>query len=127
MPLSLRRKLQSQDLHPTNLTIQLTYRLIKYYVSILEDVPVQVGKFVIPCDFIVMDMDESSHVPIILGRPFLTIVGAAIDVPAGKISFQLCGQKVNSYFPPPIALSVPAPPVPAVPTISHMIKVFDEM
>ena len=49
-------------------------------MGILEDVPIQVGKFVIPCDFIVLDMDERSHEPIILGMLFLVIAGTVIDV-----------------------------------------------
>jgi len=35
-----------------------------------------------------------------------------IDVPAGKLSFQLCGERVEFCFPPPIA-----PPTPTVPPI----------
>jgi len=70
MPLSLYRRLQLQDLKPTSLTIQLADCSIKQPVGILEDVPIQVGKFVIPCDFVIMGMDENSRVPIILGRPF---------------------------------------------------------
>ena len=65
---------------------------IRQAVGILEDVPVRVGEFVIPCDFLVMDMDESLHMPIILGRLFLATVGAKIDVQAGTLSFRICGR-----------------------------------
>ena len=59
-------------------------------MGIVEDVPIQVGKFIISCDFIVIDMTGNSKVPIILGRLFLVTTGAMIDVAIGKISFQLC-------------------------------------
>jgi len=80
MPLSLYKKLKLPDLTPTTMIIQLADRSIRRPTGILEDILVYVGKIVIPCDFIVIDMDESSQLPIILGRSFLIIVGALIDV-----------------------------------------------
>jgi len=77
-------------------------------MGILETVPVQVGKFVIPCDFIVMDMNENPEVPIILGRPFLATVGAVIDVQAGTMSFQVCGETIDFYFSPHLMPVAPA-------------------
>jgi len=62
-------------LQPIDLVIQLADHSIKQPVGILQDVPVQVAKFIIPCDFIVLDMDENFQAPLILGRPFLTIAG----------------------------------------------------
>jgi len=56
-------------------------------VGILKDVPVQAGKFIIPYDFIVLDMDQNLQALLILGRPFLATVGAVIDVLAGTMSF----------------------------------------
>ena len=108
MPLSLCTKLQLLDLLPTIMIIQLADRSVKRSVGILEDVPVQVGKFVIPCDFIVMDMDENPEVPIILGRPFLATARAVIDVQAGTMSFQVCGETIDFYFSTHIMPVVPA-------------------
>ena len=56
MPLPLFKKLQLQDLQPIGLTVQFVDHSIRRPVSILEDVSVQMGKFVIPCDFIVMNL-----------------------------------------------------------------------
>jgi len=75
MPLSLCKKLQLRDLMPAHLTIQLADCSTRQPVGILEDVPIQVGKFLIPCDFIVLDMDEDFPTPLILGRPFLATAG----------------------------------------------------
>lgn len=50
-------------------------RSVKYLVGILEDVPIRVGKFFIPVDFVVLEMEEDSQIPIILGRPFLAMQG----------------------------------------------------
>ena len=80
MPLSLCKKLKMLDLKPTTTPIQLVDCSVRQSVGILEDVPVWVGNFVVPCDFIIMDMDVNSQVPLILGRLFLATAGAVIDV-----------------------------------------------
>ena len=79
MPLSICKKLQMGDLKPTTISLQLADRSVKYPMGILEDVPLQVDKCFIPCDFVVMEMEEDSRIPIILGRPFLATAGAIID------------------------------------------------
>jgi len=61
------------------MTFQLADHSIKHLVGLLVDGPIQAGKFIISCDFIVMDIDENSLISIILGRPFLTTAGAIID------------------------------------------------
>jgi len=75
MPYSICKKLQEGELKPTTISLQLVDRSVKYPLGVLEDVPLQVGKFFIPCDFLVMEMEEDSRIPIILGRPFLAIAG----------------------------------------------------
>jgi len=102
------------------MTIQLVDRSIGYPVGILEDAQVQVEKFIISCDFMVMDMDESSQLPIILGKSATT--GVVIDVPAGKISFQLCEEKVDFCFPTPTTPSLTTPSVLVVRTVSAAIS-----
>ena len=49
-------------------------------MGILEDILVEVGQFVIACDFIVMDIDDNPEVPIILERSFLATIRMVIDV-----------------------------------------------
>ena len=56
LSLSMCKKLKLLDLKST--TTQFTDCSIKLPVGILEDIPVQVGKFLIPSDLIVLDMDE---------------------------------------------------------------------
>ena len=41
---------------------------------------VQVGKFVFPVDFVILEMEEDRKVPLILGRPFLHTADAVIRV-----------------------------------------------
>ena len=41
-----------------------------------------------PVDFVVLDIDCNPTCPIILGRPFLRMIGAIIDMKEGNIRFQ---------------------------------------
>ena len=41
-----------------------------------------------PVDFIILDIDCNPSCPIILGRPFLRMIGAIIDMKEGNIRFQ---------------------------------------
>ncbi|XP_058006783.1 uncharacterized protein LOC131182149 [Hevea brasiliensis] len=66
MPLSICEKLKVGELKPTTVSLQLADRSIKYPVRILENVPLKVGKFFILVDFVVLEMEEDIHIPIIL-------------------------------------------------------------
>ncbi|XP_021866162.1 uncharacterized protein [Spinacia oleracea] len=70
MPYSVFAKLEVGDLVSTNITLQLADRSVKYPLGKIENVPLRFGGFVIPVDFVFLDIDEDLHVPIILGRPF---------------------------------------------------------
>ncbi|XP_021861864.1 uncharacterized protein [Spinacia oleracea] len=88
MPYSVFTKLEVGDLVPTNITLQLVDCSVKYLIGKIEDVPLRVGKFVIPVDFVVLDIDEDVHVPIILGWPFLAMEGGIVDVKQEKITLK---------------------------------------
>ncbi|XP_010552107.1 PREDICTED: uncharacterized protein LOC104822555 [Tarenaya hassleriana] len=70
LQLSIFKKLNVGEFKPTRMALQLADHSVKYPGGILEDVPLKVGNFYILVDFVVLDMDEDSKVPIILGRPF---------------------------------------------------------
>ena len=57
--------------------------------GVLEDVLVTVGKFVFPVDFIILDMEEDSQVPLLLGRPFLATGAALIDMQKGVLTLRV--------------------------------------
>ncbi|XP_021719167.1 uncharacterized protein LOC110686867 [Chenopodium quinoa] len=89
MPYSVYKILDLRELLPSNITLQLANRLIKFPKGKVEDVPLRVGKFVFPVDLVVLEMDEDATIPIILGRPFLATSGAMIDVKCAKISLKV--------------------------------------
>ena len=47
--------------------------------------PVKVNKFLLPVDFVVMNVDEDKEVPLILGHQFLATSCALTDVRDGRI------------------------------------------
>ncbi|XP_074277438.1 uncharacterized protein LOC141601074 [Silene latifolia] len=94
MPYSVCEKLNIGHLKVTNVTLQMTDRTVKRPLGVLEDAPVKIGKFFIPVDFIVLDMAEDTQIPIILGRPFLHIAWAIIDVKQGRLTLEVGDDKV---------------------------------
>ena len=53
----------------------------------------------VPIDFIVLDIDCNLSCPIILGRPFLRMIDAIIDMKEGNIRFQFPLRKGMEHFP----------------------------
>ncbi|XP_057990642.1 uncharacterized protein LOC131173014 [Hevea brasiliensis] len=95
MSLSICQKLNVGELRPTTISLQLADRSIKYLVGILENIPIKVGKFFIPIDFVVLEIEEDVQIFIILGKPFLEIVEAIIDVKNRRLTLKLGDKKVK--------------------------------
>ncbi|XP_021718852.1 uncharacterized protein LOC110686542 [Chenopodium quinoa] len=89
MPYLVYQRLELGELMPSKITLQFADRSIKIPKGMVEDVLLRVGKFVIPADFVVLEMDEDATIPIILGRPFLFTSGAMIDVKSAKFSLKV--------------------------------------
>ena len=65
-------------------------------IGICEDVPVVVANVTILTNFVILEMPNMS---IILGRPFLNIVGAVIDCSKGNATFHVNGNEHTVHFP----------------------------
>ncbi|XP_076896197.1 uncharacterized protein LOC143549082 [Bidens hawaiensis] len=89
MPYSVFAKLDLGEPKPTRMSIQLADRSVKYPRGIVENMLVKIDKFVFPVDFVILDMDEDKNVPLILGRPFLAIARALIDVCTGRLTLRV--------------------------------------
>ena len=89
MPLSVARKLSLGELTPTTVTLQMADRTMTKPEGVIEDVLVKVGKFIFPVDFIILDMEEDSQVPLLLGRPFLATGAALIDMQKGVLTLRV--------------------------------------
>nr|GEX97576.1 reverse transcriptase domain-containing protein [Tanacetum cinerariifolium] len=77
---SLYAKLSLKTLKPTKMSVRLADRSFQYPIGIAENMLVKVGKFTFPADFVILEMEEDSKVPLILGGPFLHTADAVIRV-----------------------------------------------
>ncbi|GKD52258.1 reverse transcriptase domain-containing protein [Tanacetum coccineum] len=62
------------------MSVRLADRLFQYPVGIAKNMLIEVGKFTFPADFVIIEMEEDSKVPLILGWPFLHTTDAVILV-----------------------------------------------
>lgn len=81
------------------MSIQSANRFVKYPRCINENVLVQVESFIFPVDFVVIDMSEDVDVLLILGRPFLTMIKAIIEVGNRKLTLRLGYERVVFRLP----------------------------
>ncbi|XP_074299252.1 uncharacterized protein LOC141630312 [Silene latifolia] len=64
IPLKVARKIGIHSLAPTTTTLQLADRSVKRPLGMLEDIPVKVGKYLIPADFVVLDIRRITIPPL---------------------------------------------------------------
>jgi hypothetical protein len=95
MPRTIFDRMEVGELKPTRMTLHLADSSVRLPLGIVEDVPVLVGKFYVPANFIVMEIKEDKEVPIILGRPFLRTAGAMIDVKNDTLTLNIGDNKVR--------------------------------
>ncbi|XP_016498996.1 uncharacterized protein LOC107817641 [Nicotiana tabacum] len=94
MPLVIYTKLGIARARPTSILLQLADRTVKRPTGILDDELVQVGKFVFPVDFVILDWQVDKEIPIILGRPFLVTIRALIDCETGELRMSLNNEEI---------------------------------
>ena len=95
MPLSVVQRLSLGELTPTAITLQMADRSLAQPEGILEYVLVKVGKFIFPVDFVVMQMEEDTQVPLLLGRPFLATGATLTDVQKGELTLRVRDEAVH--------------------------------
>nr|GEV19127.1 hypothetical protein [Tanacetum cinerariifolium] len=89
MPYTMYENLGLGEPKPTRISLKLADRSIQYQRGIVKNVLIKVDKFILPIDFVILDMPEDSRIPIILERPFLATARAMIDVFNKKITFRV--------------------------------------
>ena len=97
MPLSMFKRLKLGEPKSTKISLQLADRSYQHPRGIIENVLVKVGKFVLPTDFVILDMEEDDSVPIILGRPFLATEKAQINVQEGELKLRVQGDEITFH------------------------------
>ncbi|GJY58436.1 putative reverse transcriptase domain-containing protein [Tanacetum coccineum] len=82
--------------------VEMADRSKKAPKGIIENVLVQINKFIFPVDFVVIYMVEDHNVPLILGRPFLETAHAHIDVFNKHISLGVGEERVSLEITEPM-------------------------
>ncbi|XP_070009960.1 uncharacterized protein [Nicotiana sylvestris] len=94
MLFSIFRKLELGEMKDTSVSLQLADQSTKRPKGIIENILVRVDKFVFPVDFIVLEMEENTEVPLISGRPFLATGREIIDVHQGQLILRVDEERV---------------------------------
>jgi len=102
LPYSVFQSLNLGELKPTFVTLLLADRFVKVPRGTVEDVLVQVDKFIYPVDFVVLDtqpVEACNSFLAILGRPFLVTSNALINFRNGlmKLSFENMILEMNIF------------------------------
>jgi hypothetical protein len=66
MPKVVFDKLKHRTLVPTSMCLQLADQSVRYPSRITENVPIKIREFLVPIDFVVLDMHPDSRVSLIL-------------------------------------------------------------
>ena len=90
MPLSIFKKLETEEVQPTHAD-----RYITKLEGKIENILVKVDKFLFPSDFVILNYEVDQEVPIILGRQFLSIGCTLKDVHQGELTMRLNNEKIN--------------------------------
>jgi hypothetical protein len=86
------------ELAPTSMKLIMGYGRTIRPLGIDCNMNVNISGKCIPIDFFVINAYDSNHDHIILGRPFLKLVNAALDAGKGKVTMNLNGKKYTYNF-----------------------------
>ncbi|KAK8574683.1 hypothetical protein V6N12_062372 [Hibiscus sabdariffa] len=95
MPKYVFHKLGIGEAKPTTVMLQLADHSFVHPEGKIEDILVQIDKFIFPTDFLILNCEADENAPIILGRPFLATRRAIIDFDKDEIAFQVDNDQVN--------------------------------
>ncbi|GJX84475.1 reverse transcriptase domain-containing protein [Tanacetum coccineum] len=103
---SLYAKLSIKTLKPSKTSVWLAERSFQHPIRIAENMLVEVSKFTLLVDFVILEMEDDSKVPLILGRPFLHTTDVVIRVKekqlnlgvgTERMTFSIDSAMKNSY------------------------------
>ena len=99
MPRKIYDMLDLPPLEHCYLDVHLVDITTKKPLGRVNNVLVMVNNDLVPVDFVVLDIECNAFCQIILRRPFLRTVGAAIDMRDGIIKYQFPLKKDMEHFP----------------------------
>ncbi|GKE96523.1 phospholipase-like protein [Tanacetum coccineum] len=95
MPKSLFEHLKLANLKKTSMVVEMGNMTKRALLGIMENILVNIDKFVFHSDFVVIDTPEGPNETILLGRPFLVMIHAQIDVFRGEILLGIGNERIK--------------------------------
>ncbi|GKE05042.1 reverse transcriptase domain-containing protein [Tanacetum coccineum] len=80
------------------MSVRLAGRSFQYPVGIAKNMLVEVGKFIFPIDFVILEIEEDSKVPLILGRPFLYTADVVIRVKQKQLNLRVGTKRMTFHM-----------------------------
>nr|GEX84448.1 zinc knuckle CX2CX4HX4C [Tanacetum cinerariifolium] len=93
MPFSMSKCLGIRKLEPVNMVIELADDTKCIPKGIVKNLLIKINKFILPIDFIILDIIEDFRMPVILGRPLLATANAKVDIFRKTISLEVGNEK----------------------------------
>ncbi|GKD58020.1 reverse transcriptase domain-containing protein, partial [Tanacetum coccineum] len=97
MPYLLYASPSVNTLIPTRMSIRANHTY-HYPMGVAENMLGQVGKFVFPVDFVILEMEEDNKVPLILGRLFLHTADAIIRLKSKELNLGVGDDRITSLI-----------------------------
>src|ERR1041385_2101797 len=99
MPKRIYEMFELKPFEPGSFGVRLVDSSVKKPLGRIDDVLIVVNDNYVPAYFLFMDIECDPSCAIILGRPFLSTVGAIIYMKEGIIRFQFSLKKGMEHFP----------------------------
>ncbi|KAL4295792.1 hypothetical protein GQ457_12G014190 [Hibiscus cannabinus] len=93
MPKSVFQKLGIGEAKPTTVMLRLADHSYVQPEGKIEDILVQIDKFIFPIDFLILECETNTDAPIILGRPFLATGRVLFDFENEELIFRVNDQQ----------------------------------
>ncbi|GJZ86458.1 reverse transcriptase domain-containing protein [Tanacetum coccineum] len=77
------------------MSVRLADKSFQHPIGIAENMLVEVGKFTFLVDIIILEMEEDSKVPLILGKPFLHTANVVIRVKQKQLNLRVGTKRMN--------------------------------
>ncbi|GJW40665.1 RNA-directed DNA polymerase, eukaryota, reverse transcriptase zinc-binding domain protein [Tanacetum coccineum] len=93
MPFSMFKCLGIGKLKPINKVIKIADNTKCIPKGIVKNLLIKINKFILPIDFIILNLFEDFRMPVILGRPLLATAYAKVDIFRKTISLEVGNEK----------------------------------
>lgn len=93
--MGIKSRLNIGDPKPTIMPLQIVDRSINCSIGVLEYISVMIDQYYVSVNFVILDIEEYTKLPIILGRPFLATTRVIIDFKMGKLVLEILEHNVE--------------------------------